>query len=79
MVTAAGDRTFLAGGDFALFQQIIGNLELLAEVMKETSDIVYNMLACEKPIITAINGTAVGNGVAVELLADVGIISENHA
>ena len=34
------------------------------------------MLACDKPIISAINGMAVGAGLAVALLADVSIISE---
>ena len=36
--------------------------ETTMRVMKEASDIVYNMLACDKPIISAINGTAVGAG-----------------
>lgn len=76
VVTGAGDRAFSAGGDLALVEQMIGNAEFVATVMKEASDIVYNMLACEKPIITAINGTAVGAGLAVALLADVSIISE---
>ncbi len=35
------------------------------------------MLACEKPIITAINGTAVGAGLAVALLADISIVAED--
>jgi enoyl-CoA hydratase/carnithine racemase len=29
---------------------------------EEASDIVYSMMACDKPIVTAINGVAVGAG-----------------
>jgi len=55
---------------------MVGNPEVVARVMKEAADIVYNMLACDKPIVSAINGVAVGAGLAVALLADVSIIVE---
>ena len=44
--------------------------------MKEAGDIVYNMIDCDKPIISAINGVAVGAGLAVALMADISIIAE---
>lgn len=37
---------------------------------------VYNMMACDKPIISAINGVAVGAGLAVAFLADIAIMAE---
>lgn len=77
VVTGAGDRAFSAGGDLAWVEDIVGNPAQVAAVMKEASDVVYNMLACEKPIISAINGTAVGAGLAVALLADISIMAEN--
>lgn len=77
VVTGAGDRAFSAGGDLAWVEEMVGNPEVVATVMKEASDIVYNMLACDKPIISAINGTAVGAGLAVALLADVSIMAED--
>lgn len=76
VVTGAGDRAFSAGGDLAWVTEMVGNHDLVSVVMQEASDIVYNMLACDKPIISAINGTAVGAGLAVALLADVSIMSE---
>jgi enoyl-CoA hydratase len=76
VVTGAGDRAFSAGGDLAWVSEMVGNPEVVSVVMKEAGDIVYNMLACDKPIISAINGTAVGAGLAVALLADVSIMSE---
>jgi enoyl-CoA hydratase len=76
VVTGAGDRAFSAGGDLAWVEQMVGHPEVVAQVMKEAGDIVYNMLACDKPIISAINGTAVGAGLAVALLADVSVMNE---
>jgi enoyl-CoA hydratase len=76
VVTGAGDRAFSAGGDLAWVEELIGNPDVVAIVMKEASEIVYNMLACDKPIVSAINGTAVGAGLAVALLADVSIMSD---
>jgi len=76
VITGAGDRAFSAGGDTSLVEAMAGNPAKVAQVMQEASDIVYNMLACDKPIVTAINGVAVGAGLAVALLADVSIIAE---
>lgn len=76
VVTGAGDRAFSAGGDLALVDSMVGDPAKVDVVMREASDIVYNMLACDKPIISAINGTAVGAGLAVALLADISIIAE---
>ena len=76
VVTGAGDRAFSAGGDLAWVETIVGNPEQIKSVKKEAADVVYKMLDCDKPIISAINGTAVGAGLAVALLADISIISE---
>ena len=40
------------------------------------SDIVYNMINLDKPVVSAINGVAVGAGLVVALLADISIMSE---
>jgi enoyl-CoA hydratase len=40
-------------------------------------EIVYNMLDLDKPIISAINGVAVGAGLAIALTADISIIDQN--
>lgn len=80
VVTGAG-RAFSAGGDISELEQRF-NLpkeEAFASVMqtmKEASAIVYNIVNCEKPIVSAINGVAVGAGLAVALMADISIMSE---
>ena len=45
-------------------------------VVREARDLVYNLLNCSKPVVSAINGPAVGAGLVVALLADVSIIAE---
>lgn len=76
VITGAGDRAFSAGGDLEWVSGMAGNPKRVAQVMREAADIVYNMMACEKPIISAINGVAVGAGLAVAMLADISIIAE---
>ena len=41
----------------------------------EPRELVYNMVNCDKPIVSAINGVAVGAGMAVALLADISVIA----
>jgi enoyl-CoA hydratase len=76
VVTGAGDRAFSAGGDLSWIASTVGNPAQAADVFKEASDLVVNMLACDKPIISAINGVAVGAGLAVALMADISIMAE---
>ena len=54
VVTGAGDRAFSAGGDLDWIADTAGNAEMVANTLKEAGDIVFNMLACEKPIVSAI-------------------------
>jgi enoyl-CoA hydratase len=72
VVTGAG-RAFSAGGDLGMVERQIGNYDLVTSMLKEMSDLVYNMANCEKPIVSAINGVAVGAGLVVALLADISI------
>jgi enoyl-CoA hydratase len=44
---------------------------------KEAKDLVYNVINCNKPIISAINGVAVGAGLVVGILADVSICGKS--
>ncbi len=76
VITGAG-RAFSAGGDLAMIESFQSNINVIAGVMKEAADIVYNITNCDKPVISAINGTAVGAGLAVALLADISIIADN--
>jgi len=72
IITGAG-RGFSAGGDLDLVQHMIGDYETRIRVWKEARDMVYNMIGCSKPIISAINGPAVGAGIVLALMADITI------
>lgn len=77
VITGAGERAFSAGGDLEWVGDMVGNPKQAARVMREAADIVYNMMACEKVVISAINGVAVGAGLAVAMLADISIMAED--
>jgi enoyl-CoA hydratase len=76
VVTGAGGRAFSAGGDLEMVEANSRDPKRLARTIREASDLVYNMINTDKPIISAINGVAVGAGLVVALLADISIISE---
>ena len=75
-VITGNGNAFSAGGDFEMIEKSIGNAEVIAGTMQEARDIVHNMINLDKPVISAINGVAVGAGLAVALLADISIASE---
>jgi enoyl-CoA hydratase len=75
LVTGAG-RAFSSGGDMSLVEEMAGNAAAAARTMREASDLVYNIINLDKPVVSAINGAAVGAGLVVALLADVSIIAE---
>ena len=72
VVTGAG-QAFSAGGDLAMVERMAGDYDKVTRMLTEMSDLVYNMINCAQPIVSAINGVAVGAGLVVALLADVSI------
>jgi enoyl-CoA hydratase len=76
VVTGAG-KAFSAGGDLAMVQRQAGDYDRVTGMLTEMSDLVYNMINCPKPIISAINGVAVGAGVVVALMADISICAQD--
>lgn len=76
VITGAGDA-FSAGGDLEMIQRMAGDYSRVAEMASEATELVLSMLDCDKPIISAINGTAVGAGLAVALMADISVIADD--
>src|SRR5712675_2956686 len=72
VLTGAG-KVFSAGGDFAIIQQNIDDFGSRARQWKEARDIVYNVINCNKPVVSAMRGVAVGAGLVCGLLADISI------
>ena len=76
VVTGEG-KAFSAGGDLDWIAEQVGDYERTINVMREAGDIVRTMIECDTPVISAINGVAVGAGLAVALMADISIIDQD--
>jgi enoyl-CoA hydratase len=76
VVTGAG-RAFSAGGDLQMVEDAYRDFDEILRILDEARELVYNMLQCKKPVVSAINGPAVGAGLVVALLADISIAAEN--
>ena len=74
LVTGEGG-TFSAGGDFGMIRDVIDDWDARVRCVKEVRDIVYGIIDCSKPIVAAVDGTAVGAGLSVALLADIAIVT----
>ncbi|MBM0206455.1 enoyl-CoA hydratase/isomerase family protein [Micromonospora sp. STR1s_5] len=72
----AEGRAFSAGGDFSLVQELIDDFGARVRMWHEARDLVHNILDCEKPIVSAIQGPAVGAGLVAALLADISIAAK---
>ena len=75
VITGAG-KAFSAGGDLRLVEAHGRQLRRRCTHAARGGDIVYNIINCEKPIISAINGVAVGAGLVVALMADISIMRD---
>jgi len=75
VITGKG-KAFSAGGDLAWIETMVGNYAGMQAAFREAGDIVYGMTRCTKIIISAINGVAVGAGLAVALMADISLMAE---
>ncbi len=76
IITGAG-QVFSAGGDFAMIETITSDFEARARTWKEARDIVFNIINCNKPVVSAMRGVAVGAGLVCGLLADVSIATKD--
>ena len=68
---------FSGGGDLGLVQDMASDFGVRARVWQEARDLVYNVINCDKPIVSALHGPAVGAGLVAGLLADVSIAARD--
>jgi enoyl-CoA hydratase len=68
---------FSGGGDLAMVQDMTTDDAVRQRVWKEARDLVYNLVNCDKPIVSAMHGPAVGAGLVAGLLADISIAAKN--
>ena len=68
---------FSGGGDLALVEDMAADFEVRTRVWKEARDLVYNVINCDKPIVSALHGPAVGAGLVAGLLADISVAAKS--
>jgi len=84
VVTGSG-RAFSAGGELTMLDEMARDHDALLTQWRDAGRIVDAMLSCSKPIVSAVNGVAVGAGLAVALVADISVVgrgaklSDGHA
>jgi enoyl-CoA hydratase len=66
-------KAFSSGGSFDSLEAMINDYSTRMRVMREARDLVLNMVAFTKPVISAIVGPAVGAGLVVAVLADISV------
>jgi enoyl-CoA hydratase len=76
ILTGAGP-VFSAGGDFSIIEENIADFGARARQWREARDIVYDLVNCSKPVVSAMRGVAVGAGLACGLLADISIATRD--
>src|ERR1700730_14573691 len=77
VLTGTG-RAFCAGGDIrAMKDAAARSARAVRTRMREAHPWARALLDCDKPVIAAVNGAAVGGGLALALLADIVIASRD--
>jgi enoyl-CoA hydratase len=70
-------KGFSAGGDLKLIDDLIADFDTRGRVWREARDLVYNVINCSKPVVSAMHGPAVGAGLVAGLLADISIAAKS--
>jgi enoyl-CoA hydratase len=67
-------KAFSSGGSFDLLDSMMHDYAVRTRVMREARDLVFNVINCSKPIVSAMHGPAVGAGLVAGILADVSVV-----
>lgn len=70
-------KAFSAGGSFELLDAIMDDYAVRTRILREARDLVFNVINCAKPIVSAIHGPAVGAGLCAGILADVSVVARS--
>lgn len=70
-------KAFSAGGSFDLLDSLMNDYAVRTRVMREARDLVFNVINCSKPIVSAMHGAAVGAGLVAGILADVSVVGRS--
>src|SRR4051794_21137783 len=76
-VLTGNGRAFSAGGDFGYIDEMTRDQALRAESLAHGRQIVTGMIRCRVPIISAVNGPAVGLGCSLVALSDIAFMADS--
>jgi enoyl-CoA hydratase len=76
VITGVG-KAFSAGGDMVMFGRLIADAEARAYQIAEARKVFLELINFGKPLVTAVNGPAVGLGCSVALLSDLLVMGES--
>jgi enoyl-CoA hydratase len=76
-ILAGAGKVFSAGGDFNMIKSATEDFNSRARQWKEAREMVYGVINCNKPVVSAMRGVAVGAGLVCGILADVSIATKD--
>jgi len=76
VILGGAGKAFSVGGEFDVVESIIADFDTRSQAMREARELVYNIINCSKPIVSAMQGAVAGGGLALGLLADISIAAK---
>lgn len=62
VITGYGDRAFSAGAEIGKFPEVLGNAHASTQFCRDSSHLLRYLDRCDKPVVAAVNGMALGGG-----------------
>ncbi|MCV7177825.1 enoyl-CoA hydratase/isomerase family protein [Mycolicibacterium sphagni] len=76
VITGVG-KAFSAGGDMDMFTRMINDAQLRRMLFSEARTVFVELMNFPKPLVSAVNGAAVGLGCSVALLSDLLVMGKS--
>lgn len=62
VIVGYGTKAFCAGADIGRFPELLGDAQAAAQYARDCSRLLVHLDRCEKPVVAALNGLALGGG-----------------
>jgi enoyl-CoA hydratase/carnithine racemase len=76
VLTGAGDRAFIGGGDIKAFREQ-SSTDWLSEFREVVTDLEHAIEGARVPVIAAVNGVALGGGTEIAMMCDLILAAES--
>lgn len=77
VLLTGANGVFSAGGDLDWVQDIADDYATRIEGYNEARELIYNIVNFSKPIVSGVEGTAVGGALAAAILSDISIVGRS--